>query len=188
MSKIGFAFYSRRLSSASKSNNKIAWKVMCRKKPSWKPFFLNPKTHNKPPTNNQITNHFVQLNCNAFIQRNGARSCTPTTPPYTPLHSTPLHGGKLHETFSTITTTTTVEQRKLHETFGTTTEQRNFRETFLPSAPPWSKGNYVKPFLPHQTSRSNKLHSEKCPQNIRWFSTVVVVHKVRTQGCEHFQS
>jgi hypothetical protein len=84
------------------------------------------------------------------------------------LHSTQLHGVKLHETFSTITTTTTtVEQRKLHETFGTTTEQRNFRETFLPSAPPWSKGNYVKPFLPHQTSRSNKLHSEKCPQNIR---------------------
>jgi hypothetical protein len=61
---------------------------MCRKKPSWKPFSLNPKTHNKPPTNNQITNHFVQLNCNAFIQRNGRRTCTPTTPPYTPLHST----------------------------------------------------------------------------------------------------
>jgi hypothetical protein len=63
-------------------------KSCAERNPPENPFFLNPKTHNKPPTNNQITNHFVQLNCNAFIQRNGGRTCTPTTPPYTPLHST----------------------------------------------------------------------------------------------------
>ncbi len=182
MSKIGFAFYSRRLSSASKSNNKIAWKVMCRKKPSWKPFFLNPKTHNKPPTNNQITNHFVQLNCNAFIQRNGGRTCTPTTPPTLNTPYTPLQGGKLHETFPT-----TVEQRKLHETFGTTTEQGNLQGNLPSFCTPVEQGKLCETFLPHQHHGAINC-TQKSPHNMRWFSTVVVVHKVRTQCCEHLQS
>ncbi len=46
--------------------------------------------------------------------------------------------------------------------FCTTMEQGKLRETFPLSSPAWSRGSYMKPSTP--TSRSNKLHSGKCPK------------------------